>query len=31
MVNIRIKIGDIAAESARKLADIADIFSDGTI
>ena len=31
MVHIRIILGDIKSESARKLADIADIFSDGTI
>lgn len=31
MVHIRVKLGDIKSENARRLADITDIFSDGTI
>lgn len=31
MVNIRVKTGDVPSETARKLARIADIYSDSTI
>jgi sulfite reductase (ferredoxin) len=31
MVHVRIKVGDIESERARKLADITEIFSGGTI
>ncbi|NIS07900.1 MAG: nitrite/sulfite reductase [Candidatus Dadabacteria bacterium] len=31
MVHIRIKLGDISAENARRLAEITEVFSDSTI
>ncbi len=31
MVNIRVKVGDVPSEVARKLAEITDVYSDSTI
>lgn len=31
MVNVRVRLGDIKTDTARKFADIADIYSDGTL